>query len=158
MIDYFLDSNKNYKGFNKHSVFHRCVKYCAGVENPNAMDHPWFGPPNACRNSERDCSNNQICNFYDQGINWYSFRPDLYDESYNWGWKMIQAPWDKSAWSWVGRASIGDSGCIDCPGTTAESCRDEGYYVNRRTFEDCIDICAGGRNPNNVQMHESNTA
>ena len=57
---------------------------------------------------------------------------------------------------WVGtRWTIRQSGCVDCPGTTAESCRDDGYYTSRRTFEDCIEICAEGKNPNNVQMHPS---
>ena len=54
--------------------------------------------------------------------------------------------------NWGGtRWTIGQSGCVDCPGTTAESCQDA-FDVNRRTFEDCIEICAGGNNPNNIQF------
>ena len=66
---------------------------------------------------------------------------------------MVQEHWNPAAWK-VNWYSIGESGCIDCPGTTAESCRDDGAYLNRITFEDCIEICAGGNNPNNVQMYE----
>lgn len=121
------------------SVFHCCLYFCAGVKNINTRDHPWFGPPDACRNVKRDCANNQICNFFPEGH--FSSNPNHgnYDESYNWGWES-------------GMHGIGESGCMDCPGTTAESCRDDGGYLNRRTFEDCIEICAGGRNPNNIQF------
>lgn len=163
MIHYFLDPNKNYRDFKRRSVYHRCVKHCADAEIVNIdtripidVNHPWFGPPDACRNSERDCANNQICNFFPEGflgLPDHHGNYDNYDESLNWGLKMVQEHWNPAAWkvSWF---SIGESGCIDCPGTTAESCRDDGAYLNRRTFEDCIEICAGGNNPNNVQMNE----
>ena len=42
----------------------------------------------------------------------------------------------------------GDS-CIDCPGTTAESCRDRCFY-DEKTFNECVDVCAGGNNPNGI--------
>ena len=115
-------------------MFFRCLYHCAGVHSINNRDHPWFGPPDKCRNAKRDCANNQICNFVLEAH--FSSNPnhDIYDERYYWG-----------------MGDIGESGCIDCPGTTAESCRDA-IDTNERTFEDCIEICAGGNNPNNVQF------
>ena len=119
-------------------VFYRCLYHCVGIQrgSVNTRDHAWFGPPDACRNAKRDCANNQICNFYLEG--YYNNNPNhgIYDERYYWG-----------------RAHdiIGESGCVDCPGTTAESCQDA-FDINERTFEDCIEICAGGKNPNNIQF------
>ena len=150
MIHYFLDP---IKGFQKWRVFWRCARYCARIKDMTRGD--WNGPPDACRNSKRDCANNQICNFYQEGYyTTYGESHNDYDESRNWGWEMVQDPLNKSVWTKV--AGIRQSGCIDCPGTTAESCRDDGWYVNRRTFEDCVEICAEGKNPNNVQPYPPN--
>ena len=120
MIHYFLDLNKNYRDFKRRSVYHRCVKHCAGAEIfdidqiPIDVNHPWFGPPDACRNSQRDCANNQICNFFPEGflgLPDHHGKYDNYDESLNWGLKMVQEHWNPAAWK-VNWYSIGENLCI----------------------------------------------
>ena len=42
-------------------------------------------------------------------------------------------------------------GCVDCPeARSAQSCRDAGY-CDFKAFNECIEVCAGGNNPDEVQ-------
>ena len=142
---YLADPKKDHRDFKHKNTHFWCLNKCAGVTDDNKWnvdpEYAWKGEEIACRNSKRDCAHNQVCNFEYRYIksNVWPFETyiDIYDESFNWG---------------KGGFFRGDNGCIDCPGTTAESCQ-EARYKNRRTFEDCIDICAEGENPSNVQMN-----
>ena len=50
--------------------------------------------------------------------------------------------------------------CRECPGTTAEDCQTalaHYYSWQGHDFDDCVKMCAGGRNPNGVKHIPNST-